>query len=129
MSPLSRNAELVESWNWYRTAAGTGFQAKEGVRGNELSTGSSARRRKPCRCAGAAPRTGVAASAAAASTSRLRETAARVRTRMVPHGCRHARGSCCPSNEGCLQPGKRVVKPFSGGEHQSVGARPADELD
>src|SRR3954451_24039747 len=82
MSPFSRKLELVESWNWYRAAPATGVHANDGVRGNEVATGSSARKRNPCRCAGAAPVTGVAASAAETAPSRLRQRAASVRTRI-----------------------------------------------
>src|SRR5215212_7025870 len=91
MRPFSRKVELVASWNWYLTAPGIGFQANEGVRGNDVSRGSSARSRKPCRLDGAAPLTSEAPSAAEASTSRLRQTAARVRTRMIPQWLSAAR--------------------------------------
>ena len=52
--PLSRNVLLVESWNWYVRAPGTGFQANDGVRWNDAVAGSSARSRKPCSPVGAA---------------------------------------------------------------------------
>src|SRR2546429_2933288 len=127
--PLSRKLELVASWNWYRTAPATGFHAKEGVRGKESCAGSSARNRKPCRRAGAAPRTGVAAPAAGASASRLRQTAASVRTRMVPDGCRHARATGCPSNEGRLCVLQRGEEELAGREDDGVRTRTSYQLD
>src|SRR5438094_1797238 len=127
--PLSRNVELVASWNWYRTAPATGFQAKDGVRGKESWAGSSARSRKPWSRAGAAPRTGVDAPAAGASASRLRQTAASVRTRIVPDGCRHARAAGCPSNEGRLRAAEGFEEQLAGRENDGVGTRAPHQLD
>src|ERR1700692_2392555 len=121
-SPLSRKLELAASWNGKRMAQGTGFQAKDGGRVKELSAGSSARSRKPCRFFGAAPRTGFAASAAGASVSKPRQTAtSRGARSIVLCGCRQPPPLGCPSNEGC-QPG-------SGRQNKRVGAGPSHQLD
>src|SRR5665647_3808779 len=52
--PLSRKALLVESWNSYEVAAGTGFHANDGVRWKSAVRGSSERSRNPCSPVGGA---------------------------------------------------------------------------
>src|SRR6476659_2476683 len=121
-SPVSRKLELGASLNWERIAPGTGFHAKDGVRAKELSTGSSARSRKPCRCFGAAPRTGFAASAAGASVSKPRQTAtSRGARSIVLCGCRQRPPFGCPSNEGC--------QAATGRQNKRVGAGSSHQLD
>ena len=66
MTPLSRNEALVESWNSYRCAPLTGFQANAGVRVNDRLAGSSTRSRNGFSPVGAAL---VRASAAVEPTS------------------------------------------------------------
>src|SRR3954471_23961270 len=96
MIPLSRNELLVESWISYVVAPATGVHANAGVRLNEVSRGSSARRRNACRSLGAAR---VADSADTAPNPRHREIRARhaaVRTlRIYPSfsACRRSQPS------------------------------------
>src|ERR671937_956557 len=117
--PFSRNAELVESWNWYRTAPRTGFQANDGVRGKECTIGSSARSKKPCSPVGTFA-AAVRAPAPGARTSRARHTAATRAENIVLPRFRHARARGRPSKEG--------RQALSRCEDERVGARTAGEL-
>src|ERR671935_2181337 len=117
--PFSRNAELVESWNWYRSAPRTGFHANDGVRGNECTIGSPARSRKPCKPVGTRA-ADVRAPAAGVSTSSARQTEARRAANIVLPRFRHRGGPGCPSKEG-----RQLL---AGREDERVAARAADEL-
>src|SRR6266702_761299 len=99
---LSENVLLVESSNSYRTAPGTGAQAKDGVRGKVSAAGSSARSRKPWRPCGAFGTAGfgfAAACAGAASATAARHRGRARRTRDIDSRSFSAAGQRLPSLE------------------------------
>src|SRR5260221_7135416 len=116
--PLSRKVLLSESWNWYVRAPGTGFQAKDGVRVNDVRAGSSARSRKPCRPVGEESAAEEVV-AVAAKTARASRDAMRTERTVIPL-IRHTRGRCRPSNGGCEQ--------RTGRENASVVSRTPNQL-
>src|SRR3979411_2456764 len=117
--PLSRNVLLVASWNWYVRAPGTGFQAKDGVRLNDVVAGSSARSRKPCSPVGE-ERAAEEVVAVAAKTARASRDAMRTERTVIPL-IRHTQGRSRPSNGGCEE--------RSGRENAGVIAGPPHELN
>src|SRR5439155_17251293 len=116
--PLSRNVLLVEIWNWYVRAPGTGFQAKDGVRLKAVVAGSSARSRKPRSPVGEESAADEVV-AVAAKTARARRDAMRGGRTVIPL-IRHTRSRGRPSNEGCEE--------RTGCKNASVVAGASDEL-
>src|SRR5438128_2807644 len=81
--PFSWNESLVESWNSYRTAPGTGSQANAGVRENDVASGSSTRSMNACSPSGAATVTGAATEDATQASAATSTTSGRAGRRMV----------------------------------------------
>src|SRR6266480_2989863 len=99
--PLSRNVLLSESWNWYVRAPGTGFQANDGVRVNDVLDCSSARSKKPCKPVGEESAAEEVV-AVAAKTARASRDAMRTERTVIPL-IRHTKGRSRPSDGGCEQ--------------------------
>src|SRR5579872_1313908 len=120
MTELSRNVLPSESWNSYLMAPGTGDQANDGVREKLVFTGSSARRRKPCRPVGALS-ADRAEPAATAISSMAASSVRRRAVRIVSMVFRQSWSRATPSDGGCEQP--------AGGKDERVGSGRPDELD